>query len=221
MLARTISPRIAAGACSSSKARDEAVTEPVTRAQTLRPERISSDGNTAPRNGSSTIRAMRIRFPQRALAGAALPDQPAFRYRQPGTRQTPSFDEPSISQGEAVLARVGTADQHAALAVDDDGLAAAQRGIGIDQPVAALGQPQPHRTPDPRLDLEVARIGHQARPIEGRLRIQGIIEQAGDQVGLPYGLVMAAHHPEAAPQLASPEGEPGNDGVHRPITLRH
>ena len=140
----------------SSSARDDAVTEPVTRAQTLRPERISSGGSTAPRNGSSTIRAMRIHSRSRRWPGPRFPMQPAFRYRQSAGRSKPKLAQPSIAQREAVLARVGPADQHAALAVDDDGLAAAERRIGVDQPMAALGQPQPRRTPDPRLDLEVA-----------------------------------------------------------------
>src|SRR5689334_14720204 len=99
------------------------------------------------------------------------------RTAAPG-RETPSVSRaaassaPSAAQRQPVLAVVGAADEDAAAAVDEDALAAAERRVGVDHPVAAAGEAAAGRGRDAGLDLEVAWVGHDARQVEGLLRVE-------------------------------------------------
>src|SRR5581483_9028144 len=110
----------------------------------------------------------------------------ARRGRRPG----------SIAEREAVLARLGAADQDAALAVDPDRLAAADRHLEHRDPVAAAGKVGAHRLRYEMLDLQLALIGEDSRRLGSLLRVHAAVEKAVQEGGVTDRLVLPAHDPE-------------------------
>ena len=127
----------------------------------------------------------------------------------------------SVAERQAVLARIGAADQHAARR-------GRSRSSGRRPAACPLGTTRWPRRPAPRrsrrgtpaLDLQLAAVGEGARRIERRLRVEAVIEEVGQQVGLADRLIVRRPSRRSRSPAAVLEGERRDDRVHRPLARR-
>src|SRR6185312_10857280 len=101
-----------------------------------------------------------------------------------------------IAEGEAVLAVVGAADQHAARVIDPDRLAAAERFGGPRHGVTACLEVGGDRCADAGFERQRAVEGETARAVAGGLRVHAAIEHLAENVGMTHRLILAAHDAE-------------------------
>src|ERR1700686_309593 len=99
----------------------------------------------------------------------------------------------SVAERAAILARLRAADEHAAPVVDMDRLAATQRLHDAIDDMTATRQIGLDLRRDRRLELQLAVEGEAARRVGRLLRIQALVEQAGDQRRVAGRLIVPAH----------------------------
>src|SRR5437899_404197 len=102
----------------------------------------------------------------------------------------------SITQRHAVLAMVRAAEQHAALLVDPDRLAAAKRIRRQRRAVAAPREILAHAALDGGLERQHALDAEAARAVRGLLRIVAAIEHLRQEMGVAGRLELPAHDAE-------------------------
>ena len=59
-----------------------------------------------------------------------------------------------------------------------------------------------------------------ARAVRRGLHIEAVVDAVDEDLGLPLGLHIAAHHAEAQPRYAVLRGEAGDDGLEGPLARR-
>src|SRR5438132_8367836 len=124
---------------------------------------------------------------------------------------------PSIAERAAVLARIGTARERALVPVDPDRLAAAERTDQAGGLVADFLQPLDDGGGHAVLELVDALIMQAARHIDRLLHVAAVVDDVGQDMGLPDRLILAAHHAERHCRAAIPGDESWDDGVQRPL----
>src|SRR6516164_8774649 len=123
----------------------------------------------------------------------------------------------SIAEGQAVLAGVGTADQYAALVVNPDRLAAAERYVKHLNLVAAMREIGNGRLGNGAFDLQNAVPGEDARLLGSLLRIHTAIQHAVKEMRMTDSLIGPAHHPKWHHRAAVLDKHPRNDRMERPL----
>src|SRR6266567_310040 len=102
----------------------------------------------------------------------------------------------SIPERDAVVARLRAADQHAALMVDPDRLAAAQWHHSHIDVVAAMPQILHDRLGYGALDPKLVAKGENPGGFDGLLRIKAAIQDPVHKMRVADRLVLAAHDAE-------------------------
>src|SRR5215467_14443681 len=135
------------------------------------------------------------------------------------TVETDFGDTPrSIAEGQAILARFGAGDQNAALPVDPDRLAAAQRHLLHFDWMAAPDQVLDYRLGIAALDLEhAARMGEDAWRLGSLLRIHAAVEQTVQEGRVADRLIVPTHHPERHHRAAVFDQHRRDDRVKGPL----
>src|SRR5260221_8016682 len=126
----------------------------------------------------------------------------------------------SIPQRKPVLARLGTADQHPALPVDLDDLAAAHAfRLPLDLVAAAdeVGGDLPR---DGVLEAQHPLEGVAARRVRRFLRVAAAVDHLGEDLDVADRLVVAAHDAERHHRAAVLHGKTRDDRMHRPLARR-
>ena len=117
--------------------------------------------------------------------------------------------------GVSVLARVGAADED--VARDEHRLARAEPA---DVRVAERLVAEPLQVglvfPEPLLEPDQLSVDSEPRPVERGLRIEGVVDEPGDELHVRLRLDVAADDPERAEQAAVPEEHPRDDRVVGP-----
>src|SRR5256885_13916934 len=97
---------------------------------------------------------------------------------------------------QTVLAMVRCAEQHTAVVINPDRLAAADRLLREAGVMSAPNQFVPNGRRDRRLQRQHTVERKRARRFSGGLDVHLHIEYIGEQVGMAGGLVMSAHDTE-------------------------
>src|SRR4051794_1735080 len=130
-----------------------------------------------------------------------------------------SLQRPSEAGSVPVLARLGAADERVAL--HQDGLSAAEAAVvGRDlRPVPATGE-RALVAAQSGLELQepvaAVTVEAEARRIQRGLRVEALVEQARDELHVALWLHVAAHQAERAEQLTVAQQHARDDRVERP-----
>ncbi len=126
----------------------------------------------------------------------------------------------SIPGRETVFPRVAAADQDAALTVDADDLAAAERFVGALDLVTHGREFARNRLADAGFERQPAILEEHPRTVERRLRVEAVVEHVGDDVGVADRLEGAAHDAEHDFGFAARQRHRRDDRMQRPLRRR-